>query len=254
MKKVGIIDSGIGGLSILSHLLAMQGQCEFYYQSDHSNVPYGGKAQDFMLAQTLKMIDKLVEKQVELIIVACNTLTVETIDILRKTYPIPFVGIEPFVNFINTDLYKGDEKVGLILTPATSKSPRFNELKVKLDPKNMIEVVPLHRLALIIEEMGSTGIDNHIQSLEEELFPLKDYGFDILLYGCTHYPLISKLISKFLDVEVYDPHIAVSKRVLKLLNVQVDSVENHESVNFNYASEIADDWSKKQLKDFCFFN
>ena len=253
MKKVGIIDSGIGGLSILAHLLRMQNQCEFFYQSDHSNVPYGGKEQDFMLTQTVKMVDKLLEQDVELVILACNTLTAETIDILRAKYPVPFVGIEPFVNFINTNLYREDQKVGLILTPATAKSARFKTLKEKHDPSNKVEVIPLSRLALIIEDMSATKIEDHVPALKNEMKSVEEHGLDVLLYGCTHYPLVSNIIEDHLDVKVYDPHIPVSKRVLEVLSVRETTVPDFKTVTFNYAPEIDSKWCVRKLSDFEFF-
>lgn len=253
MKKIGVIDSGIGGLSLLGHMLKMQDQCEFYYQCDHSNVPYGGQSQSFMLEQTYKMVEKLLREGVELIIIACNTLTAEAIDILRERYDIPFVGIEPFVNFINTKYYQPNEQVGLILTPVTARSQRFTKLKAKLDPENKVTVVPMPKLALIIEEMGATSIQAQLERLDEELAPLKERSFDALLYGCTHYPLISEVIKNRLGVRVYDPHVQVCKRALEVLGLDESPSENYKGLIFQYCAEIDAPWIEKSLSDFEFF-
>ena len=80
MKKIGVIDSGIGGLTILKDLMSKRLDAEFWYISDEENVPYGGKSQDFMFKQMTVMTSRLIEKGVDGILIACNTATSETID------------------------------------------------------------------------------------------------------------------------------------------------------------------------------
>lgn len=253
MKKIGIIDSGIGGLSILSHLLNMSRECSYYYQSDHSNVPYGGRNQAFMFTQVCKMVDKLLLCKVDLVIIACNTLTVETIEHLRQKYSLNFVGVEPYINFVNTDLYNPSEKIGLIVTQATFESLRFNNLRKQLDPDSKVEVVALKNLALIIEKMNSTGIESCLELLETELDSLKSFNFDALILGCTHYPLVSKYIESYLSLRVLDPHVAVCNHVFKSLGLRSSQCAHTNEVSFNYCSEIDSLWDLRKLNDFCFF-
>lgn len=250
-KKVGIIDSGIGGLSILFHLLKMQHNCDYYYQSDHSNVPYGNKKQEFMFSQTAKMVEKLIVEKVDLILIACNTLTAETIDRLRQEYQIPFVGIEPYINYIN--LLNAGDRAGLILTEATFNSSRFKELRAKYDTDNKLEIFPLKNLALIIEEMQYKSIKNGLNLVDKELSAIKNYQLDTLLLGCTHYPLIGKYISRSLQTNVLDPHLAVCKRVLSLLHLDVVHSNDFLQAPFFYSSEIVDDFKITSLKEFSFF-
>ena len=130
IKKIGIFDSGIGGLSVLKELLqAMPGQ-EFYYISDQSFAPYGNLTTDEILERSKVLTQTLLEESVDLIVVACNTATAHSIDLLRKEFDIPFVGIEPYINYVNHD-YNG-ENVGLICTPQTLNSERYQELKKPL--------------------------------------------------------------------------------------------------------------------------
>jgi glutamate racemase len=254
MRKIGIIDSGIGGIALLTELAKLQDQFSFFYQSDHSNVPYGGKEQDFMLKQTSSMVEKLLVEQVELIIIACNTLTVETINTLRQRYTVDFVGIEPFINYINKELYLENEKVGIILTTATANSDRFKNLKSSLDPNDIIHIFPQPNLALIIED-SLTGSEFNLEvAVTKELKKVIKANLDVLILGCTHYPLITKIIKKVIPCKVIDPHKEVALRVLEKLRMTTLSKvnSNYLQVEIKYASEINSDWSLKSLSQFSF--
>tara|TARA_B100001971_G_C18268000_1_gene596036 strand:+ start:33329 stop:34123 length:795 start_codon:yes stop_codon:yes gene_type:complete len=250
-KKIGIIDSGVGGLSILFHLLRMQEDCTFYYQSDHSNVPYGNKKQDFMYSQTALMVEKLLAEKIDLILIACNTLTAETIDKLRGEYEIPFVGIEPYINYVNS--LAPEHHAGLILTQATFDSKRFQSLVQKLDHEHKLATFPLANLALIIEDMQYNGIEKGLAKVDEELLEIKKMNLDSLILGCTHYPLIGKYIAESLDVNVIDPHIAVCKRVFEVLKLELKEAKDFLNKDFNYAFEIDAEFEQKSLQVFDFF-
>lgn len=214
-KKIAIIDSGIGGTSLLKEIVDRGVDGDFFYHADSKNVPYGGRSQDFMLERMRLMIDNL--PTVDGVLIACNTLTVETIDRLREEFKTPLFGIEPFIKYINQAI-KG-EKIGMILTPATSQSQRLRELVDRYDPNGAIKIIALKNLALHIENYHQLDWGK----IEEELEPLKDYQFDKLILGCTHYPLIKEFIKSFLKVEVIDPNKAVIDHVMKSLGLIVGS-------------------------------
>lgn len=250
MKRIGIIDSGIGGLSILRDLLDYQYDVQYYYQSDHRFVPYGGRSQLFMLERTKTMVKKLLENEVELIVMACNTLTVETIETLREQFAIPFVGIEPYVNYLNHNANKEDE-IGIILTEATSKSEKFLSLRDKLDPEHKLKVYPLKRLALIIEQLSFCSLADLKEEIEQELEPLKEEKLTHLILGCTHYPLVSQMITKFLNLKTIDPHDAVAKRVGDVLKLEKLKDISDQAI-FYYAQEISDKFSERSKSSFSF--
>lgn len=254
MNKIGIIDSGIGGIALLSELAKRHDQLNFFYQSDHANVPYGGKQQSFMLKQTSLMVEKLLTEKVELIIIACNTLTVETINILRQNYTVPFVGIEPFINYINKELYSAHEKVGIILTDATSNSKRFQVLKKELDPNDIIQVFPQAELALIIENSINGSPSELENSVSRELESVVAADLDVLILGCTHYPLITKIIQRITKCNLIDPHKEVAQRVFERLEVPLapESNPRYKEMQINYGPEINSPWEKRKLGDFHF--
>jgi glutamate racemase len=251
LKKIGIIDSGIGGMTLLKVLLNKNLNAEYFYISDEDNVPYGNKSQAFMLERINKMTQKLLESSIDLILIACNTATAETIDELRCRYPqLPFVGIEPYINYLNTG-YEQGENIGLILTEATFKSNRFKNLVKEKDPSNKIKIFPLSNLALIIEKLKHTSFNELQSEVERELLPLKSANLDKLILGCTHYPLISNHIQKYLNVNIIDPALPVIKQVI----LKAELVEtNLKSNTFRYNPNIGPNWSVTSLREKNFLN
>lgn len=250
-KKIGIIDSGIGGLTFLNLLIVQKYSADYFYISDSENVPYGEKSQDFMLKRTRLMVNQLVKEGVQNIVLACNTLTAETIDSLRQIYPLNFFGIEPYVNYINKENLEDNSKIGLILTPATFKSTRFINLKRKLDPLNKLEVYPLENLALLIEKLKVISLENIKSEIRKELEPVKAQNLKYLVLGCTHYPLIKDFIEKELDLKTIDPHIHVINHLVRHLNLKV-GIESIDS--FEYDHNLSGKWMTASIENFSFLN
>lgn len=248
MKKIGIIDSGVGGLTILSQLMEKNLASCFLYISDENNVPYGEKSQTFMLKQMKSMTLKLLDKNVDGILIACNTATAETIDKLRNSFDIPFVGIEPYLNYINKyDVH--NSSVGLILTEATHKSQRFQQLLKQFDPSHRIKIFPLKHLATNIERLKKEPFDKMENDLNTELDPLKKENLDLLILGCTHYPIISHHIENRLNLKTIDPSENVINQLIKCLDLNKGEGTNQE---FYYNPDNSHKWLKTDIKVLSF--
>ncbi len=245
-RKIGFIDSGIGGLSLLHEFLLQNLNIEVFYISDEANVPYGGREQSFMLLRTNMMVEQLIAKGANDIVLACNTLTAETIDVLRKSYEkVNFIGVEPYVNYLNKESSQSEEKVGIILTLATSKSNRFLDLLAKYDPEQLIHVFPLTSLALIIEELKYSSIDEVKDKLIDELKLVKDAKLDKLILGCTHYPLIKSFLENELNISTVNPHQYVVDQILNVLGPIDISKKTGE---FHYNKNLSKDWELKHIE------
>jgi len=97
--KIGLFDSGIGGYTVLQELFRLMPQADFYYISDDANAPYGPKSDEFITERTIAISDTLLQQNVDLIVVACNTATAASIDALRAHNPnFKIVGVEPYLN------------------------------------------------------------------------------------------------------------------------------------------------------------
>lgn len=221
MTSIGLFDSGIGGFSVLKETLKLLPGVKTYYISDDAHAPYGDKSEEFILGRCHELTKILLEeKKVDLVVVACNTATAVGIADLRKTYPqIPFVGIEPYLNIQKRYHSEDPNRRFVVLTTArTGKSEKFMKLKEMLDPEHKIDHYGMERLATLIEEAYYKGLTPQLQEeIENDLNPLKEKKYTHVILGCTHYPLISDLIEKYLKVECINPAPYVALRVQNLL-------------------------------------
>jgi len=110
-QPIGIFDSGVGGTSIWKEIHELLPNEHTIYLSDSKNAPYGLKTQEEIIALSIKNTEKLLELNCKLIVIACNTATTNAIKVLRSSYRVPFIGIEPAIKyFINVNLCKLDFK------------------------------------------------------------------------------------------------------------------------------------------------
>ena len=229
MAKVGIFDSGIGGLSILGEIYRQDLDYEVYYIADSKNHPYGNKEDSFVFERSMKLVKKMIELDVDLIIIGCNTATAVVIDNLRKEFTIPFVGVEPYINIINQRKDLTQCKGVVLTTPLTSKSKRFKDLKHRLDKKNTLDYFYPINLAQIIEA-NFFGKINYEKEIFKELYFLKDYDFYIL--GCTHYPLVLNILKKKFKGEFISSAGSVVERVSSLLGPREKNKSSGKVFNF----------------------
>ena len=124
-KPIGIFDSGVGGTSIWKEVIKLLPNENTIYLADSMNAPYGEKSPEEIIALSLKNTEYLISKGCKLIIVACNTATTNAIDYLRKTYPIPFIGIEPAIK--PAALLSKTGAIGILATKGTLTSKLFEK-------------------------------------------------------------------------------------------------------------------------------
>ena len=176
--RVGIFDSGIGGLTVLKELQKKYPNNEYFYYGDTLNTPYGDKSKEELFFLASKIIKYFEEKNVELIIVACGTISSTVYQDLQKLTTIPLYNvIDPVIEYINELPYKN------ILVLATTNT--VNSRKFKNELKNNVKEVALPLLVNLIENGMST---KHV--LKESL--IDEFDADAVVLGCTHYPLIKE--------------------------------------------------------------
>ncbi len=229
-QPIGIIDSGVGGLTISNAIIKELPHESIIYLADSKNCPYGGKSSRQIFRLTEKMVEFLLAKDIKLLVVACNTITVTSIDKLREVYPqIPIIGIVPV---IKTAAKKSkNKKIGVFSTKATAKS---NYQKNLIDKYLQgYEVINIGSSALVplIEKLD---FENAEKVLKKELTVFRIARVDTLALGCSHFPLIKKLIQKNLKkVTVLDSSRAVTRQVKRVLsNNKILSKSQNPSYNF----------------------
>ena len=183
-NKIGILDSGIGGTTILNEIKKLLPNEDIIYYADSKNNPYGSKSDDELYKIVKNVVDFLIKKEVKLIVIACNTATTKCINKLRDNYKnIPFIGTEPAIKVACDNNYKNTL---VLATPGTIKSERTQELVNKNKKINQnIYLLPCDYLANAIERNDSNEIDS---LLYKYLTPYKDKNIDSIVLGCTHYP------------------------------------------------------------------
>jgi glutamate racemase len=209
---IGFFDSGAGGLSILKHCLDVNPDYDYVYFGDSANCPWGSKPFSFILNRSREITDFLISKGSQLIVVACNSATVNAISYLRKEYPIPFVGVEPGVKPAATN--SSTKKIAVLLTKAASQGTRFFDLVDKFAEGVEVLTFPAPGLVEFVED-GILDGEVVEKSLKEILQPVIDSGIDQLVLGCTHYPFLLPVISKLLPktINIIDTGLPVAKRL-----------------------------------------
>ncbi len=229
-NPIGIIDSGVGGLSIVSSLIKSLPHEFIIYLADSKNCPYGEKSPREIYKLTKIMVDFLLKRDIKLLVIACNTITVTCIDELRKDYPnLPIVGIVPVVK---TAVEKTkSKKIGIFSTSVTANSSYQKDLIEKYVKDCSVLNLGSSTLVSLIEKLDFKGID---MVLKKELLPFKDSNIDILALGCSHFPLIKDQIQKYLpEVLILDSSNAVSRQVQRILK-QNKTLSNSTNPSYNF--------------------
>ena len=214
---IGILDSGIGGVSVLGEIIKLIPCGKFIYYSDSINNPYGDKSEEEIYSIVKNIVNYLLKRKCVTIVLACNTASAICVKRLRAEYPNTlFIAIEPAYKMVHD--YNPQDKTLVMATKGTLNSEKFLALYRKYDNGKTI-LLPCRGLADIIERGDMAKVDIY---LEENLKDYKDVNNVVL--GCTHYPLIKDRIKRVLgDVKFFDGSIGVSKelvRQLKLRNIK----------------------------------
>ena len=219
MKRIGVFDSGIGGLTVLEELKKLLPNEDYLFYADSKNCPYGEKSDTELYDITSNIVDYLIDRDCKIIVIACNTATTRCIKYLRDKYKdMTFIGTEPAIKVACDRDYKN---ILVMATPATIASERTSILvnDNKKEYEN-VYLVPCEGLADAIETDNFKKQEEIVSSIYEEY---KDKEIDAIVLGCTHYPHIKDLISKyFTNAELLDGGAGVAretKRQLERMNM-----------------------------------
>lgn len=225
---IGVFDSGYGGLTVLKEFLKVLPQYDYIYLGDNARAPYGNKSDEVIYNYTEQAIDFLFKQGCGLIIIACHTASAKALkkiqqEYLPKNHPEKKVlgVVVPIVEqALSLSRY---HRLGIIGTTATINSGVYEKELKKL--KNDLEIhqksCPL--LVPLVEE-GWINKPETKMILKKYLRPLKIKKIDTLILGCTHYPLLLKLINKIMgkNVKIINPAEIVTKKLIKYLEKHKD--------------------------------
>ena len=226
--KIGVFDSGLGGLTVVQAITQVIKGAELFYIADTKNAPYGEKTPEQILQYSLEITQYFIDThQIDALIVACNTATSAAIQHLRKHYPSLIIigtepGIKPAIELTNTG------KVGVLATPATLKGDKYqqlaNDLALEKDVVLFEQACPG-----LVEQIEKGEMHGSITKmmLEVWLTPMRENSVDTIVLGCTHYPLVSEVIEHVMQRRLNLIHTGEAIAKLLLVLGQEEGHNNH---------------------------
>lgn len=213
--KIGVFDSGIGGLSVANAIQQELPEAEIIYANDREHVPYGDKTHDELLSFVLPILQSLVDQGCEALVIACNTATTMLRDDLRARFGVPIVGIQPMVKPAAEHTKTGI--IAVCATPGTLASNRYAELKSNYAKHITVLEPDCSRWAYMIEHKQ---VDEAF--IAQQMEEVCAQGADVIVLGCTHYHWIEQEIREIVAgrAAVIQPEQAVVRQLQKVLEGQ----------------------------------
>jgi glutamate racemase len=213
---VGIFDSGLGGLSVLRAVRTLLPAERLIYVADSRYAPYGERDDDFIADRTLAIGEWLVKEGAKALVVACNTATAQSIELVRKQLPIPLVGVEPGVKPAAQQSHS--RVAGVLATQVTLRSARFQALVERHAGDLRVLSQPGHGLVEAVERCDISSPEL-LALLRDYLQPMLDAGADTLVLGCTHYPFLDTAIRSIVGerMTLIDTSVAIARQLERVL-------------------------------------
>ncbi len=225
-QAIGILDSGVGGLTVVKEVMRQLPQEKIFYFGDRKRCPYGPRPPKEVLQFTQEIVDFLTKFSLKALIIACNTATAVALEQIQKEVEIPVLGvIAPGARAaLRESLQK---RIGVIGTEGTIQSRAYEKELKRLEPSAFVISHACPSLVPLVE----SGIKSRKMALEEvrrSLSPLKRYKLDTLILGCTHYPLLADLIQQVMgdDVNLINSAEETARELGEILQTNFSSIGN----------------------------
>lgn len=214
---IGVFDSGAGGLTILAALRKVLPHEHFIYMGDTANCPYGVRSNEEITALTLEACRFLLQQEVKLIVIACNTASQAALSTLRATLPdVPFIGVVPAVKPAARLTRKG--RIGIAATNQAAKAIYLRQLIDEFAEGIEAFAVGCPDLVTLVEQ-GRFDDDEVTATVKQALQPVLAEDIDVLVLGCTHFPALRPVIERVAGpkVQVIDSGEAIARRTYSVL-------------------------------------
>ena len=213
--KIGVFDSGVGGLSVVNSIKKELPDLEVVYKDDKTHVPYGTRGIEEIYGFVKPIFQEFVNENCKVIVVACNTVTTNLISRLRKDFQVPLVGMEPMVKPAAEN--SRSKVIAVCATPRTLASERYHWLKKQYAQNIKVLEPDCSDWAQMIE---NNSVDR--DKVAETIRQVEDQGADQIVLGCTHYHWIEQIIKNMASgkatvIQPEKPTIKQLKKVLEQL-------------------------------------
>lgn len=217
---IGIFDSGMGGLTVLSEAIRRIPTEDYYYVADTLHVPYGTKSKQEVQEFVVATVNEMMKHDIDALVLACNTATSIAVELLREMYPsIPIIGMEPAVKPAVEMNASTGRRVLVFATPLTLSMPKYYALVSRVDDNRIVDSLPMEKLVPFCEAMKFDDEDVKGYFLDKLApYPLEQYGMVVL--GCTHYPFFRPILRSILPehVGIVDGSVGTVRRLAAQLH------------------------------------
>jgi glutamate racemase len=224
ISRIGVFDSGVGGLTVLQEIYRQLPQESVLYFGDTARVPYGTRSAAEILEFTRQTLDWMVQQRVKMAIMACNTSSALALETVQSEYDLPILGV--ILPGARAAALQGS-RIGVIATPATVTSNAYVHAIREANPHAQVWQVACPEFVPLIEN-NRLEDPYTLEIAKEYVQPLLDRSIDTLVYGCTHYPHLEPILRTFVPktVKFVNPAIAVvtaAAKELTVLGIQTNS-------------------------------
>lgn len=249
-KFIGVFDSGIGGLTVVKSIVKTMPNENIIYFGDTAHVPYGTRSKEQIIEYVLNDVSFLSRFSIKAIVIACNTADSAARDKIEEKYSdLPVYGVVAPAAKKAVELTK-NKRIGIIATNATVNSGAYEKTIHHLDPQVQVTSFACPLLVPLVEEGRFKKGDSVIEEvLREYLTPLKNEGIDALVLGCTHYPLLTEIISEIMgeDVAIISSSVAAAEDLKEGLCKKNILSQTPKSERKYFVSDNAADFKKHAL-------
>lgn len=237
-KRVGIFDSGLGGLTVLRELRRTLPGVDYIYLGDNARTPYGSKGESTIIRYSRECAKFLVDQQIDILVVACNTASAAALHVLKEELTIPVIGtIDPAVSSALAS--SRNNRIGVIGTFATIQSGAYQKaLSARNTGLTVVTkacplFVPLVEEGLVSGEIVESVVAHYLESIVTE-------DVDTLILGCTHYPILLEAIQEFLTsrVKLVECSSAIAETVKGLVENPIEQTSGMGSERYFTTDEV----------------
>jgi glutamate racemase len=216
-SRIGIFDSGVGGLTVLRELYRQLPQESVLYFADTARLPYGTRTTQEIIHYVREIMTWMMAEEVKMVIMACNTSSALALDIVREEFNVPTLGV--ILPGARAAVRKG-KRIGVISTPATANSNAYRNAIQEIDPQAEVWQVACPEFVPLIEQNRIHDPYTY-KVVRRYLQPLIDARIDVLVFGCTHYQHLTPILQEILPptIQLVDPARYVVKAAAKELEV-----------------------------------
>lgn len=261
-RPIGIIDSGVGGLTVAKEIMRQLPHEQVIYLGDTARCPYGPRSAQEVLRFTWEITQFLMEKQIKMLVIACNTATAVALEEIRSELPIPVIGvIHPGAR--TAIKVTNNYHIGVIGTVGTVKSRAYEHALKSINRKTNVVSLACPKFVPLVESGEYNGLLAQ-RVVAETLAPLKDKELDTLILGCTHYPLLEPLVKQVMGdgVKVISSGEETAREVSTILyHNQILNTSGEEPTHEFFTtgsstifSDIASEWLERQITNISMVN